>query len=30
MLINYWPMSNLTDLERGANLYRGANYSYKR
>jgi hypothetical protein len=27
-LINYWPMSNLTDLISGANLFRGSNYSF--
>ena len=28
-LINYWPMSDLTDIVSGANLYNGKNYSFK-
>jgi hypothetical protein len=27
-LINYWPMSNLSDLVGGANLFGGGNYSF--
>ena len=27
-LINYWPMSNLSDVVGGADLYNGTNYSY--
>jgi len=28
VLINYWPMNNLSDIVGGANLYGGANYSF--
>jgi hypothetical protein len=28
LLINYWPMSNLSDVVGGANLYGGSNYSF--
>ena len=28
LLINYWSMSNLTDLISGANLFGGGNYSF--
>jgi hypothetical protein len=28
LLINYWPMSNLTDIVGGRDLFRGASYSF--
>jgi hypothetical protein len=28
LLINYWPMNNLTDLVGGANLFGGSSYSF--